>query len=134
MDAKNFFKQIIRPISITPPPVCEKEFIKNFEGAINVEWSEKDDLYEAVFYRDNLEHLANFSNTGALVDYRMSLPAGLLPVSVKSSLETRGEIMNCILINMGNSLVYEAIVRDQDLNRYHIEMSELGKELASKRL
>jgi len=134
MDLKNFFKQIIRPVSITPPSACQNAFLKKFKDAINVEWSEKGDLYEAVFYRHNLEHLANFTNVGTLIDYRMSLPAELIPVSVKSHLEEKGEIMNCILINRGNSLVYEAIVRDKNLNRYQVEMSELAKETALKQL
>lgn len=134
MDMRSFFKQIIRPIGISPPTICQKSFLKNFEGAINVEWSEKGDLYEAVFYRHNLEHLANFTNTGTLIDYRMSLSGGLIPVSVINYLESKGEIMNCIMINSGNSLVYEAIVRDQNLVRYQIEMSELGKEISWKQL
>lgn len=134
MDIKNFMEKIVRSTSITLPPIYGETFLKNFKGAINVEWSEKGDQYEAVFYRNNLEHLANFNKAGNLIDYRMILPVGLIPLAVKNYLESKGEIMSFILINKGNSLIYEAIVRDKDLNRFQIEMSDLGEEISSKQL
>jgi hypothetical protein len=129
---KAFFEKIIHANGITAPISCEQSFSQNFAGAINVEWSKTDKYYESVFYLNNLEYIAIFSLDGLLMEYRMILPDGYLPEQVKNKLDSMGEIMNKILINKGNSLIYEIIVRDKNLVRSLVLMTDLGLVIEEK--
>ncbi|MFT6866182.1 MAG: hypothetical protein ACJA08_001011 [Cyclobacteriaceae bacterium] len=131
---KAFFEKIISTNGIVAPISCDQSFSQNFTGAIKVEWSKTDNCYEAVFYLNNLEHIAIFSLDGLLIEYRMILPDGYLPEQIKNKLEDMGEIMNKILINKGNSLIYEIIVRDKNLVRSLVLMTDLGVVIEEKRL
>lgn len=129
-----FLKNIMQGKGFEPPENCVQELNRNFEDARNVEWSEKQDTYEAIFYKDNLEYIALFDKEGKLLEYKMFLSIDLLPEAIKNSLESQWEIMNVVLINKGNEIEYEAIVRDRQLDRYLIQLSNLGKALFEKKL
>ncbi len=88
--------------------------------------------YEAIFYKENLEHIAHFDLSGNLTEYKLFLPKEFLPEAIKSYLESKGEIMNVVLNNKGNCIEYEAIVRDKNLTRSLILLSDLGKILEEK--
>jgi len=117
-----------------PPESCEKSFSDNFEGATNVEWEEYDDHLEAIFYKEGVEHIALFSKDGILQEYRKTLPEGYLPYNVRHQMDARGEIMNRVLINKGNQVMYEVIYRDKDLNRFLVLVTDLGKILSEREL
>jgi hypothetical protein len=131
---KDFFKKVIEGVGITPPEVCSDAFSKEFKTASHVEWFDHGDHFEAVFYKDNSEHIAMFDPEGKLVEYKMYLPDGYLPELIKSHLESRGEIMNVVLRNKGNQIEYEAIFRDTALNRYLVVFSSLGQVIAERPL
>lgn len=108
--------------------------MQSFEGAINIEWVEYEEHLEAIFYKDRVEHIALFSKDGILQEYRKSLPEGYLPYNVRKQMEAQGEIMNRVLINKGNTIQYEVIVRDENLDRHLFVMSDLGDLLKQKAL
>jgi len=119
---------------ITPSAVCLQAFNQNFENAINVEWFHKKKYFEAVFYKDSLEHIAMFSLNGDLIEYMLYLPEGYLPESIKAKVELKGEIMNTVLRNKGNRLEYEIIYRDTALIRFLMVLSDIGAVLEEKKL
>ena len=131
---EDFIKKVIEGNGINPPDICLHSFNLNFAGAINIEWFDKGDYFEAIFYKDSIEYIASFSKSGTLNGYKSFLPINFLPEAIKNFLETKGEIMNSVLINNGNNIEYEAIVRDQNLTRFLILLSDLGKVISEKKL
>jgi len=111
-----------------------RTFNQNFEDAINVEWFEKENNYEAIFYLNNLEHIALFTLTGFLEEYRLNIPANYLPGHINNMVSSRGEIMSSVMRNKGNKVEYEVIVRDKELNRHLITLSDMGKAIEEKKL
>lgn len=123
----NFIRSVIVGTEISPPPVCAEAFQNHFNNANHTDWYDHGDHYEAIFYKDKSEHIALFTLSGGLLEYKMYLPPGYLPELIKGHLESRGEIMNVVLRNKGNSIEYEAIVRDQELTRFLVVLSDLGR-------
>ncbi len=123
---ERFFSKFIEGSNITPPDIIMNALIENFPDAINTEWYKRGENFEAIFYKDNIEHIALFDPAGVLVEYRMYLPEGFLPEKIKAELENRGEIMNVVMINKGNSITYEIILRDSKLIRYLLLVNEFG--------
>ena len=131
---KDFAKKIIDGNRVTPPEICLPAFHENFPGAINVDWFIRGKHFEAIFYKDSIEHIARYDKKGKLEEYKMTLTPSLLPELIKNKLEMKGEIMNVLLINKGNCLNYEAIIRDENLNRHLVLFSNLGKILSENAL
>lgn len=115
---------------MNPPPRIEQSLKENFADAINIDWIMREGRFEAIFYKDNIEHLALFSIVGQLLEYKMNLSEDFLPLPVKSALPPGCEIMNVVLNNHGNSISYEVIYRDKELRRYVMVMDETGKPLS----
>ena len=130
----NFLKKVVEGNGVSPPEGCQQSFKQNFEDAINVEWFKKECCYEAIFYKNSLEHIATFDISGVLLEYRQNLTEDYLPVTIKDLVTSKGEIMNSVLKNKGNRLEYEVIVRDGDLNRFLIKISEIGNIIEEKPL
>lgn len=131
---KEFLKRVLLGNGDKPSELCLRSFNQYFTDAINVEWFRKEDHFEVIFYKDNLEHIAIFSHTGVLIEYRHSLPPAYLPDPVKTSAGSKGEIMNAVVKNKGNNIEYEVIVRSNALTRYMINLTGLGKLLEEKKL
>ncbi len=127
---ENLAKKILASDTIQPPACCLQLFHENFNDAKNVDWFERNDHFEAIFYNNDIEHIAYYNKNGTLELYKMFLPAKFLPESIKSTLERKGEIMNVVLINKGNSINYEAIIRHKNLNRHLILVTDLGKVIS----
>ena len=132
--AFRIIKRIFGGSEIKPPEKCRRSLHSNFEGARNIDWFRIGSTYEAVFYKNNIEHIAVFSSSGSLEEYKMYLPFDFLPGPIRNELEQRGEIMNIVLVNKRNSIIYEAIYRDSDLNRFLILLTEFGKVIIEKPL
>jgi len=117
-------------------PVSIQEALKaNFDNAINIEWhADKSGCFEAVFYRENLEHIAKFDYTANLIEYKINLTEDHLPLFIKEKVETKGEIMNYVLINRRNQIMYEVIFRLSPNERFLVTLSETGKILEEKKL
>ncbi len=130
----DFVRKVIEGSGISPPSVCQQTLAQNFPGAVNPEWSRINEGFEAVFYRDSLEHIALFSPDGRLLEYKINLSAAFLPEALKKQLEERGEIMNAVLRNKGNRIEYEIILRDKEMNRVMITFLGTGKLLGESPL
>jgi hypothetical protein len=120
---------IIRAIKnegVKPPQECLNALDKNFSGAVGVEWFEESRHFEAVFYKDELEYIALFNSNGVLLEYRRIVPQGYLPHAVRHFILKKGEIMNRVLLNRGNEVLYEIIYRDADNKRFMVLLTDLG--------
>ena len=124
---KAFLKNLVEGNGISPSEICLQSFRDNFNDAVSVEWYRKEGYYEAIFYRYNLEHIALFSFNGMLLEYKRNLPVDYLPEPIKELLHAKGEIMNSVLINKGNVLEYEIVLRDKLLKRHLIKLSDTGE-------
>lgn len=122
----NFFSKIFGDSIFSPPEVVKNSLKERFPSVINVEWNKSGDIFEAIFYKDNIECIANFDRSGLLIVYKMFLSEDYLPQNIKSTMEQKGEIMNAVMINKGNSITYEIIYRDKELIRYLMLFSEIG--------
>ena len=131
---EDFIKYVFQNNGITPPEECKEGLTKNFEGAINIEWFKKDQDYEAIFYKENSEFIALFHSDGNLAEYKQYLSVSYLPETIKNFLESKGEIMNIVLINKGNRIEYEAIVRDSSLVRFLVILSTYGDIIEERKL
>jgi|3_EtaG_2_1085321.scaffolds.fasta_scaffold09166_5 hypothetical protein len=116
------------------PKTCIDSLKRNFSNAINIEWTKINADFEAIFYQDNLEYIALFKADGELIEYRRIIPEGYLPFSIRQLVMKKGEVMNRVLVNRGNELFYEVIYRDQELNRFMILISDLGKVISHSKL
>lgn len=130
----DFLRKVVEGIGISPPENCQQSFKQIFEDAIHVEWFKRESHYEAVFYRNNLEHIALFSFGGVFEEYRLNIPSDHLPVLIKKLVSSKGEIMNSVLRNKGNMLEYEVIVRDAEFARSLISVSDNGSILEERAL
>jgi hypothetical protein len=112
------FAKIFRSYSKSIPEKVKNQLGLNFPNAKNIDWEVKGNEYEAVFYLDEIEHIAQFTVKGDLIEYKKNLWLDELPVIVKNSGSTFGEIMNGIVITRNTNLFYELIIRDSQLDRY----------------
>lgn len=116
----DFVLNIIKGRSVEPPSHVEKAFCMFFSSAVNIEWYVvRDSVYEAIFYLDNIEHIAHFDESGDLVDYRVNLSLSELPEKLIKIFKSKGEIMNVVAIYRDQSIrKYEVIMRDETLKRH----------------
>lgn len=126
----NIFKS---PSKKIPAELIEK--LKNsFQNAKNIEWEIKGEIYEAIFYLNDVEHIAKFSKNAVLLEYKKNLWLEELPETVKIGGSSFGEIMNAIAIYAGNDIFYELIVRNEKLDRFEYVFNQLGVALKTKQL
>jgi hypothetical protein len=129
-----FLKKLLKGNGVSPSDVCLKSFNQNFKDTLNPEWFLKENHFEAIFYKENLEHIALFSLEGELIEYRLNLPHDYLPQPIKKLVADRGEIMSSVMRNKGNLIEYEIIVRDADMLRHMITISDIGKIIEEQKL
>jgi len=128
MDVKNFFQKILSGGKSTPVPANVKaSFTQHFPEPLNTEWQKAGDQFEAVFYKDELEHIARFKADGEISCLKINLPLDSLPEIVYQAAKKHGELMNAISILCNGKRKYELIVRDLDLNRYFLLISPNGE-------
>lgn len=130
----NFFSKIFGGSLFSPPDAVKNSLLEKFPDVINIEWNKSGDIYEAIFYKNSIEYIADFDKTGALSVYKMFLPEGFLPENIKTTVAGKGELMNAVMINRGNSITYEIIFRDENLIRSVMMLDEKGAILEEKLL
>lgn len=129
-----FLKKVIQGQGVEPTSVCLEAFKQNFKHSVNVEWFDKGDYFEVIFYKDHIEHIAIFHKNGILKEYKLYLPNECLPEKIKIFMESKGEIMNSVMKNKGNRIEYEVIYRDLDLNRFIVLLTDLGDIMDERKL
>ena len=129
----NYLKKAIQGNGVSPSELCLNAFNAQFENAVNIDWFNKGDCFEAIFYLDHLEHLALFDLTGVLLEYSVNLPSDLLPENIRVVAMQKGEIMNAVLKNRADLIQYEVIARDLALDRFLLLVTENGILIEEKR-
>ena len=73
------FLKIFKSPSKNVPEVVKTEFTKQFSEAKNIEWEYKKNSYEAIFYLEGREYIAQFSDHGELKETKKNLWLNELP-------------------------------------------------------
>jgi len=123
---KNIFNKLFTFSSISIPDSVRNSFTEKFGNSINIEWLQTDDFYEAVFYHDDIEHIAHFDSTGKLLNLKKNLSIYKFPSHIRNKAAEHGEIMNVIEISEKEIVGYELIVRNEALIRYSLLLNQNG--------
>ena len=135
MEIKNFFQKIFSPHKeVQVPSVVVDLFQEHFSDSLNAEWQKNEESYEVVFYRDDREHIATYQKDGVLLSLKINLLHNLVPEVIELAVKEHGELMNAILIESKGVKSYELIVRDKDLVRFSLLLSESGDMLRKEKL
>ncbi len=125
---KNFFQK--KPLKV--PQSVVTGFSRVFDHSVNVEWSKAGKVFEALFYDNEIEKIARFDKLGNLIEIRTNISPTSLPEPAKTIAASRGEIMNAILINRGNNIFYEVIVRKNPVIRILLLLNDKAQILSKK--
>lgn len=131
-------KNTLKKLFITPfktiPERIKSELLSHFPHALNIEWEKRKDVFEAIFYVDEVEHIAKISETNGLLEYKKNLRIDELPSNISEECRNAGEIMNAIANFIDSKLFYEIIVRDKEFNRTLLLLNQDGKLLKSNKI
>lgn len=123
---KNILSKIFKFTNVSLPPPVKESFLERYGESLNVEWLQTDDFYEAIFYLDEIEHIARFDSTGKIINQKKNLPIYSTPLHIKNKATEHGELMNVIEICEDEIVGYELIVRDEALIRFSLLLNEKG--------
>ena len=130
----SIFDQIVPKNTFTPPKVVVQSLERVYGKMLNVEWTEEEGFYEAVFYFKDIEYIAQFDASGELQVSKSNLPLHMItPPIAQRALEV-GELMNLIEITQQGKVFYEIIARDKYLDRYYLLLEEDGTLLEKQKL
>jgi hypothetical protein len=128
---KNFFKKLMGQESFSIPKKIERQFNAQFKNALNPEWNENSEYFEALFHLDNVEKIARYNRDGKRMELRTNCTPEELPGETLKKAHQFGEIMNAIHIEQENNSLFEIIIRNKDLTRILIlidDKNDLLKE------
>lgn len=128
------FFNIFRSHSKTIPAEVTKQLEASFPNAKNIDWEIKSEICEAIFYLEDVEHIAKISKKGVLIEYKKNLWPEELPEDVKIGGDSFGEIMNAIVIHENDKVFYELIIRNKKLDRFEYVFDYQGVVLKTKTL
>ena len=131
---KNILGKLFKFTTISVPTPVKNSFSERFGDSINVEWLQSDDFYEAIFYYEEIEHIAHYDSNGKLLNLKKNLPISDTPLHIKEKGLMHGEIMNVIEIREEEIAGYELIVRDETLIRYSLLLNEKGGLIQKSKL
>jgi hypothetical protein len=131
---KNSFMKIFRSHPKPVPPAVKDELHSHFPAAINVEWEIKKNYYEAIFYVEDVEHIAHISEDGILLEYKTNLWPADLPLPIAEKSREWGEIMNSIAITRKGSKFFEVIIRESNFKRKLLLFDESANLISSGKL
>jgi len=124
-----FFENLLSGNKLSPSQKIKKNLLNHFNDAINIEWTKKEKNFEAIFYCQNLEYIAQFSASGDLLEYKINLPSQKLPQNIINQINNEGEIMNSVVIHSSSKTLYEVIVRNRELVRFVLVVNDEGSIL-----
>jgi hypothetical protein len=134
MKNPEFIGNLFRKEKKSVPTVVAGTLKADFPGATAVEWALQGELFEALFFHDNIEKIAKIDETGKLIEYRANIPTDKIQANVKNAIAEEFEIMNCMSVCVSGKTVYELIVRDRELVRYQIVIDSQGSHISLKTL
>lgn len=124
--------KLFHPLKINPPKAVRQSFILHFGNSKNIEWHLEKGVYEAIFYVDEIEHIALFSHEGEIIEQKRNLLLSDASPAIIEQARSIGELMNLIEIERNGSTFFEVIARDASLDRYSLLMQEDGKILEKR--
>ncbi len=129
MDLKKLFQKILNVSQEdTIPQAVTNSFNSQFNSPLNTEWHKSEEFYEAVFYKNELEHIAKYKADGTQVSLKVNLPLEDIPLKIYGKIKCHGEVMNAIkIINNNNKENFEFIVRDKNLKRFSFLLDDKGE-------
>jgi len=131
---KNILSKIFKFSNVTLPEAVKNSFSEKFGDSINIEWIRTDDFYEAIFYHEDIEHIAHFDSKGKLLNLKKNLSIHAVPQHIKDKASEHGELMNVIEISEQQIVGYELIVRDEVLIRFSLLLNEKGGLIQKSKL
>ena len=131
---KNILSKLFKFSIVSIPDAVKDSFFNKFGDSINIEWLHSDDFYEAIFYLEEIEHIAHFDSTGKLLTLKKNLSIQATPDHIKRKAAEHGELMNVIEIREGEVAGYELIIRDETLIRFSLLLNEKGGLLQKSKL
>jgi hypothetical protein len=131
---KNILSKIFNFSNVSLPIAVKDSFFEKFGDSINVEWLHSDDFYEAIFYLEEIEHIAHFDSAGKLLNLKKNLSVLSAPEHIKRKAAEHGELMNVIEIREDEIVGYELIVRDETLIRFSLLLNEKGGLIQKSKL
>lgn len=131
---QNILSKFFHTNKIKPTKEVLKSFVASFGQSINVEWHKEKENYEALFYIDDMEHIALFSPDGHFLEKKRNLLLSSANPEIEMQARNVGEMMNLIEIERDGKLFYEIIARDLYLDRYYILLDNAGNVLDKKKL
>lgn len=123
------FKKIFTPSPLAPPEQLQNKFHAIYKKVKNLEWIEYQNDWEAIFIKDGEEYIIRMNLEGSVLDQKVNLPLQKVPQAVLECTRQHGEVMNIIQATSGDLHKYEIIMRDHDLNRFLLLISETGELL-----
>ncbi|HNV49613.1 MAG: hypothetical protein WBH71_09510 [Bacteroidales bacterium] len=129
-----YLKKIFRSPESRIPKSVKNGFLKHFPNATNIVWCKYPNLYEAMFYDEEIEKITRFDKSGKLLECRVNSSFSEIPSFVKANIDPGYEIMSSIVVYASDMMNYEFIVRDSELIRYSLIMDSLGNEIKLERL
>ena len=123
---KNIFSKIFKFTNVNLPRPVKIAFSEKFGESINVEWLQIDDFFEAIFYLEEMEHIARFDANGKILNVKRNLSIHSIPAPINEKASLHGELMNVIEISEETIVAYELIVRDETLTRFSLLLNEKG--------
>jgi len=131
---KNILSKIFKFSNVSLPKLVKDSFFEKFGDSINVEWLHFDDFYEAIFYLQEIEHIAHFDSEGKLLNLKKNLSIQSTPEHIKRKAAEHGELMNVIEIREVEIVGYELIIRDETLIRFSLLLNEKGGLIQKSKL
>ena len=128
------FIKIFRSQPANIPDIVKAGLTRFFPEAKNIEWEHKKNIYEAIFYLNDIEHIARLSNDGELTEYKKNIWVDDLPRTIVERCSEEGEIMNVIAICKGNDQFFEVIIRDTRLKRKLLLFNQSAELVSSQKL
>jgi hypothetical protein len=131
---KNILSKFFKFSSVSLPEKVKESFFDKFGDSLNIEWLKTDDFYEAIFYLEDIEHIAHFDPSGKLLNLKRNLPIHSTPEHIKEKAAKHGELMNVIEISEQEIVGYELIIRDEELIRFSLLLNEKGGLIQKSKL
>jgi len=131
---KNILSKIFNFSNVSLPEAVKSSFSQKFGNSINIEWIRTDDFFEAIFYHEDIEHIAHFDSKGKLLNLKKNLSVYSVPQHIKDKATEHGELMNVIEISEEQIVGYELIVRDEALIRFSLLLNERGGLIQKSKL
>jgi hypothetical protein len=131
---QNILSKIFHSNKTKPANAILKSFIAHFGNPINVEWHKEKENFEALFYIEDMEHIALFSPDGQVLEKKRNLLLSSAKSEIAIQAQSVGEMMNLIEIERNGILFYEIIARDLYLDRFYILLDKEGNVLDKKKL